>query len=65
MDGDTFVLQGLILHLGDTLRSGHYIYIVCEDGMPVRELNDDRNLPITDARSKMIPTDAYILLYKK
>jgi hypothetical protein len=65
LDGNTFMLQGIILHIGRTMKSGHYIYIVFEDGKPVRELNDTENLPITKARENSIPTDSYILLYKK
>ena len=65
IDGDRFEIQGLILHIGRTTRSGHYIYIIYEGGNPRRVLNDTENIPITQAYSSMIPTDSYILLYKK
>ena len=58
-----FKLQGCIIHLGDTLRSGHYIYLVFDkDGNPNKIINDSINNQTPD---NSYLTDGYIYYYRR
>jgi ubiquitin C-terminal hydrolase len=58
-----FKLQGCIIHLGPTPRSGHYIYLVFDkDGNPDKIINDSIN---NQAPDNSYLTDGYIYYYRR
>ena len=57
-----FILQGCIIHLGSTMRSGHYVYLVFDDsGKPQFIMSDSS---ITDVDDTYL-TDGYIYYYRR
>jgi len=58
-----FKLQGCIIHLGNTPRAGHYIYLVFDkDGNPNKIINDSINNQTPD---NSYLTDGYIYYYRR
>jgi hypothetical protein len=66
VDNKNFILKGCIIHLGNTLNSGHYVYAVYKNGMLQYVMNDALK---EEERKKyyrsIIQTDGYIFLYQR
>jgi ubiquitin C-terminal hydrolase len=58
-----FKLEGAIIHIGTSVSSGHYVYVLYKDGKISKEFDDPR---IYDNYSKEpINENAYLLLYRR
>ena len=65
----TYGLSGYILHLGRSLRSGHYVYVKCgDDNAPLTVIDDSNVIPAADSDYGTMDTQkrhAYVALYKR
>jgi hypothetical protein len=65
----TYGLSGYILHLGRSLRSGHYVYVKCgDDNTPLIVIDDSNVIPAADSDYGTMDTQkrhAYVALYKR
>ena len=58
-----FKLEGVIIHIGEALSVGHYVYVLYKDGKISKEFDDPR---VNDNYSKdPINENAYLLLYRR
>ena len=68
LNGVQFELKGSILHLGATRNSGHYVYMVFENGQPQFVMNDSSRDPIGESYLTGHSTlfrNSYVLLYRR
>jgi hypothetical protein len=66
VDNKNFILKGCIIHLGNTLNSGHYVYVVYKDGMLQYVMNDAlKEKERKKYYRSIIQTDGYIFLYQR
>ena len=71
LDRKNYTLQGCILHGGDTIKSGHYVYIIYDvQGQPKQVFDDSITYNKEDttglytARIDLIDTNGVVFLYK-
>ena len=70
--GKTYTLQGCIIHIGNSMAEGHYIYIVYNmDGEPIQIIDDETiYTKANKIKAKyeyhldLIPTNGVVFLYK-
>ena len=63
VDNKTYILYGVVLHIGNRVNAGHYVYVVCNtEGNPSYVIDDSR---ITKFNRDDFEANNYILIYKR
>ena len=63
VDNKTYILYGVVLHIGNRVNAGHYVYVVCNnEGNPSYVIDDSR---ITKFNRDDFEMNNYILIYKR